>query len=46
MVLTLEAQLTGTQMRHLEVVFTQSGSKNEQVWKSTMRAMPLKESPE
>lgn len=41
----LEAQLTGTQMRHLEAVFTRSGSKNEQAWKSIMRAMPLKESP-
>jgi DNA-binding MarR family transcriptional regulator len=39
----LEAQLTGTQMRHLEAVFNRTGGKNEQAWKSIMRAMPLKE---
>lgn len=39
----LEAQLTGTQMRHLETVFNRNGGKNEQAWKSIMRAMPLKE---
>jgi len=39
----LEAQLTGTQMRHLETVFNRNGGKNEQAWKAIMRAMPLKE---
>ena len=39
----LEAQLTGTQMRHLETVFNRTGGKNEQAWKAIMRAMPLKE---
>jgi DNA-binding MarR family transcriptional regulator len=39
----LEAQLTGTQMRHLEAVFNRTGGKSEQAWKSIMRAIPLKE---
>jgi DNA-binding MarR family transcriptional regulator len=36
----LEAQLTGTQMKHLAKVFAASGSHNEAVWKSIMRAVP------
>ena len=35
----LEAQLTGTQMKHLAKVFGAAGSRNETVWKSIMRAM-------
>jgi len=36
----LEAQLTGTQMKHLAGVFAAAGSKNEAVWKSIMRTVP------
>jgi DNA-binding MarR family transcriptional regulator len=36
----LEAQLTGTQMKHLANVFAAAGSNNEAVWKSIMRAVP------
>jgi DNA-binding MarR family transcriptional regulator len=36
----LEAQLTGTQMKHLAKVFAAAGSNNEAVWKSIMRLVP------
>jgi DNA-binding MarR family transcriptional regulator len=35
----LEAQLTGTQMKHLAKVFAAAGSNNEAVWKSIMHAV-------
>ncbi len=35
----LEAQLTGTQMKHLANVFAAAGNNNEAVWKSIMRAV-------
>lgn len=35
----LEAQLTGTQMKHLAPVFAAAGHNNEAVWKSIMRAV-------
>ena len=38
----LEAQLTGTQMKHLATVFAAAGSNHEAVWKSVMRAVPAR----
>jgi DNA-binding MarR family transcriptional regulator len=35
----LEAQLTGTQMKHLADVFAAAGGNNEAAWKSIMRAV-------
>lgn len=36
----LEAELTGTQMRHLDAVLGNAGKDAERAWKKVMRALP------
>jgi DNA-binding MarR family transcriptional regulator len=41
----LEGQLTGTQLKLLDAVFADAGTKSEAAWKAIMRALPPRSDP-